>query len=143
MANHIEDEKLYGLADIYNEHGKKEMYNYVRNELGIRNPSELFKRMIKKDFLGYNRDRDIFQFNQKEHEDNVFISLESLCTPVVTKPHVETIEKHSNAMEKLVYELMENRLLEISKYVTIVPYSKQLVLDRTALMQDGYNVIIQ
>lgn len=143
MANHIEDEKLYGLADIYNEQGKKEMYNYVRNELGIRNPSELFKRMIKKDFLGYNRDRDIFQFNQKEHEDNVFISLESLCTPAVTKPHVETIEKHSNAMEKLVYELMENRLLEISKYVTIVPYSKQLVLDRTALMQDGYNVIIQ
>lgn len=143
MAYHIEKEKLYELADIYNDQGKKEMYKIIRNELGIKNSSAFFKRMTEKDFLGYNTERDIFQFDQKEHEDSVFISLDTLCTPSVIKPHVETIEKHSSAMEKLIYELMENRLLEINKYVTIVPYSKQLVLDRTSLIQDGYKVIIQ
>lgn len=143
MTNHVEDEKLCELARMYNNQGKKEMYKYIRDILEIRNPSELFKRMTRKEFLGYHKEKDVFQFDQKEHEDNVFISLETLCAPTVVRTHDKTVEKHSNAMERLIHELIENRLLEISKYVTIIPYSKQLVLDRSLLIQDGYNVIIQ
>lgn len=41
----------------------------------------------------------------------------------------------------LIRELIGNRLLELSKYVTIDSLSKRIIIDKTTLTTDGYQLI--
>ena len=44
-------------------------------------------------------------------------------------------------MEKLVKELLSDRLLEISRYITIDSLSRTILIDRTSLNANGYRVV--
>lgn len=43
-------------------------------------------------------------------------------------------------MEKLVNELINNRLLTLSRYITLDGSSRTILIDRTSLSQDGLNI---
>ena len=44
-------------------------------------------------------------------------------------------------MDKLIRELIGDRLLELSKYVTIDYLSKRIIVDKITLETDGYQLI--
>ena len=89
----------------------------------------------------YNQNQDKFEANITS--EDIFMSMEELCSPVVLK-HEEAqpmVDQRPAAMEKLIHELIGDRLLELTKYITIDSISKSIIIDQTALRNDGYNVI--
>jgi hypothetical protein len=95
--------------------------------------------------LEYMPEEDKFKIHSGPSDsDNVFMSMEELCTPAVTQSqHQATIKMDSRpeAMEKLIQELIGDRLLEIRRYVTLDSLSKTLIIDKTSLVSDGYQVV--
>jgi hypothetical protein len=43
-------------------------------------------------------------------------------------------------MEKLIQQLLGDRLLELSKYITLESSSKTMIIDQTSLKNDGYQL---
>ena len=73
------------------------------------------------------------------------MSMEELCSPIIPQ-HVrnkeqQEIDSRPAAMDKLIRELIGDRLLELSKYVTIDSLTKRIIVDKTTLTMDGYQLI--
>ena len=57
-------------------------------------------------------------------------------------PEAEKISSsRPEAMEKLVRDLIGDRLLELSRYVVLDTLSKTMVVDKTSLENDGYQLV--
>ena len=140
----INSQELRLLAEKYNSDGKQAMYVYLREEYGIHNPTCIFKRMKKHPELGYHPETDRFLFdeNSAESEDKVFMTIDELCASnkKVKESPVEQQPDKSKEMEKLIQELIGDRLLEISRYISINSISKTMIIDKTSLTRDGYQV---
>ena len=140
----INSQELRLLAEKYNSDGKQAMYVYLREEYGIKNPTCTFKRMKKHPELGYHPETDRFLFdeNSAESEDKVFMTIDELCASnkKVKESPVEQQPDKSKEMEKLIQELIGDRLLELSRYISINSISKTLIIDKTSLVRDGYRV---
>lgn len=44
-------------------------------------------------------------------------------------------------MEKLIRDLIGDRLLELSRYVALDTLSKTMIIDKTSLENDGYQLV--
>ena len=44
-------------------------------------------------------------------------------------------------MEKLIQELLGDRLLELSRYISLDSLSKTMIIDQTSLKSAGYRVV--
>ncbi len=145
----VNDEALVKLADIYNCEGRMAVKKTLEDEYGVKNPYPIIRRMKENPALGY--DKVAGRFIPKEEvisePDGVFMSIEELCTPIHTnsisneKAAVEAVQ--SAAMEKLIHDLIGERLLELSRYVTISQMSKTVIVDRASLEHDGYTLTVQ
>ena len=144
----VHDSELKKLAEIYNKKGKKEMYVLLSKQYGIKNPTCVFKRMRNKPELAYDEGLDQFfaEMRNDVNPEDVFISMVELCvskTPKqCKKADVDYEQKRSNAMEKMIRELIGERLLELSRYVTLDSLSKTMYVDESSLKNDGYQVMI-
>ena len=140
----INNQDLRFLAEKYNSDGKQAMYAYLQSEYGIKNPTCTFKRMKKHPELGYHPEKERFLFdeNSTESEDKVFMTIDELCASnkKVKESSVEQRPDKSKEMEKLIHELIGDRLLELSRYISINSISKTLIIDKTSLVRDGYQV---
>ena len=45
-------------------------------------------------------------------------------------------------MDKLIHELISDRLLELSRYVTLETSSRKIFIDKTSMIADGYTAVI-
>lgn len=68
------------------------------------------------------------------------MSMEELCSPVNIE-QIQKIDNRSIAMEKLIQDLLGDRLLELSKYIILESSSKTMMIDQTSLKNAGYKVI--
>lgn len=141
----VKKEDLKELAKVYNSNGKAAIYKELRTRFEIKNPYFVFKRMCEDPDLCYNPETDHFETVITEHEETVFMSMDELCAPIIPR-RVSTqseneMESRSVAMDKLIHELIGDRLLELSKYVTIDSLSKRIIVDKTTLTQDGYQLV--
>ncbi len=92
----------------------------------------------------YNPEMDQFSESCTSNEDNVFMNLDELCgTTVATVKSSSTIvaDNRPRAMEKLVHELISDRLLTLSRYITLDSSTRTILIDQTSLSADGYQVI--
>ena len=142
----IHDEELQKLAQVYNTEGKKGLYGMLREEYGIKNPYFVFTRMKEKEELGYIPEQNRFGVQPAPGEaEGGFMSFEELCAPAVLQhrktPAGQTADSKPEAMEKLIRELIGDRLLELSRYVVLDRLSKTMIIDRTSLMNDGYQLV--
>lgn len=97
----------------------------------MKNPYFVLRRMYETPTLAYDAEIDQFQTE--------------LCSPIVTQ-HVSSKEQQEldsrpAAMDKLIRQLIGDRLLELNKYVTIDSLSKRIIVDKTTLTQDGYQLV--
>ena len=104
----------------------------------------MYKR--QKEDRGDKPEQDHFQTESRlEDPDGIFMSMDELCSPVVPQHVMREAEKiyssRPEAMEKLVRDLIGDRLLELSRYVVLDTLSKTMVVDKTSLENDGYQLV--
>ena len=69
---------------------------------------------------------------------------ETLCSPAVVKPYKQTeaaADCRPAALEKLVHELISDRLLTLSRYIALDMSTKTILIDQSSLAADGYHII--
>lgn len=141
----ITDEELKELAELYNSEGKRAVYEVLKTRFRIKNPYEVVNRMRCKAQLCYDEEKDYFDIGNSVQPESIFMSMEELCSPIVpqhiTKKEQEEIDRRPAAMDKLIRELIGDRLLELNKYITIDSLSKRIIVDKTTLVQDGYQLV--
>ena len=146
MSKRIKDDELKKLARLYNDEGKEHLYSLLRDQHEIKNPYFVLQRMKNKAELEYDPKQDRFRIESgTEEADGIFMSMEELCSPVITR-HVipdkgQISASRPEAMEKLVRELIGDRLLELSRYVALDSLSKTMIIDKTSLESDGYQLV--
>lgn len=130
------------ITDIYNNEGKHAAYEYIKEHYGIKNPTCVMNRMKQDEKTGYDPDTDRFECKSVADE-NIFMGLEDLCNHQMVKQDVpRNTDIKLNAMEKMVHSLISDRLLEISRYVTLDPISHRILVDQTSMRADGYTVCV-
>ncbi|SFQ43900.1 hypothetical protein SAMN04487928_14712 [Butyrivibrio proteoclasticus] len=131
----IKDRNLPELAEIYNSGGKDALYKKLRESFGIKYPWSTLDRMKNIDYLGYNEATDRFSVTRTN----------KLCSPVkpqhICEDKTERNAPKAEVMEKLVKELIGDRLLELSRYVVIDTINKTMIIDKTALTDAGYTLV--
>ena len=135
------------LANIYNTEGKAQMYTVLKEKYLIENPSQVLTCMKKASYLLYDAELDRFNIKDLETtEANIFLDIDSLCARKGNAVKASNATKDENtvhkSMESLVQELIGERLLTLSQYVTLDTSGKILRLDKTSLTNDGYQLIL-
>jgi hypothetical protein len=71
--------------------------------------------------------------------------MDELCSPISQKnvhhSGKQGVDERPVKMEKLIQELLGDRLLELSKYITLDSSTKTMMIDQTSLKSDGYHII--
>lgn len=140
----VNDQELMRVAQTYNENGRLAAYELL-STYGIKYPSSVIKRLKNHSNFVYDNMTDRFEICEHATGDKVFMSLDDLCSPVAitnqSKDNRSKIEMRTGAMEKLIQDLLGDRLLELSKYITLESVSKTMIIDQTLLKNAGYTII--
>lgn len=142
----IDDRTLPELANIYNNKGKVGLYKHLRETYGIKQPWCVLSRMKKSQCLDYESDSDMFlSESSPQPDENLFMTMDELCSPMKPQHIMAEInpqaESKEEAMEKLIKNLIGDRLLELSRYVIMDPLTKTMRVDKTSLDAAGYTLI--
>ena len=75
-----------------------------------------------------------------ESGEGLFLGIEELCalSPAAPAPG-PAAGKHAG-LEKLVQELLGDRLLLLSRYITLDSSTRTMMVDQSSLLADGYTV---
>ncbi len=127
----IKEETLAQIVDIYNEEGRKAAYDFI-DTYGIKQPYAVMKRIKNHPNYSYDAVSDHYTSQLKSNTDEIFMSMDELCSPLEEKGRqsnkIELVTKRTREMEKLIQELLGDRLLELSKYITLESSSKTMVI---------------
>lgn len=143
----IQKEDKKQLAITYNTEGKDAMYSMIREKYMVKNPTCVLTSMKKASYLAYNPENDRFMFGEQEAmEANIFLDIETLCSGKKECNQADISEKSAThlhkSMDALIQELIGERLLTLSQYVSLDPVEKILRIDETWLKSDGYRLIL-
>lgn len=145
MGKSIIGEKLFPeIIEQYNSGGKPAAYDYLRSKYGIKHPYFVINRIRECGKYKYDPDTDQFSKEDKNMCDSVFMNLDELCgTSVFTTERTAktAVDTRPVAMEKLVHELISDRLLTLSRYITLDSSTRTILIDQTSLSEDGYQVV--
>lgn len=137
----VTEREMLELAQVYNTQGKQIMYQQLREQYDMKQPSGFFRRMKASTQLVYDEESDSFQI-VSEASDEVFMSMEELCAPVATKRQPAVKETmREDEMRNLIQELIGERLMELSRYVKLDSHSRTVLVDVTSLKNDGYTIV--
>lgn len=122
---------------IYNEKGKKEAFKYIENVLQ-RKPGNVLYRLRNNPEYGYSKVSDKFNCSYEQ----TFLSIEDLCNQAMVKKetHIETVTTTDAAYESLINTIIKEKLLEYSKYIKLDMSLHSCIINKTALIDAGYNV---
>jgi hypothetical protein len=140
----IEEKAFPEIIKQYNSGGKTAAYDYIRSNYGIRHPYFVINRIKECGKYSYNTDTDHFSETFTTTGDNVFMDLDELCSrPVISEVCAtkSVTDSRPAAMEKLVRELISDRLLTLSRYITMDSSTRMILIDQTSLSADGYQIV--
>lgn len=145
MSNTIVKEELFPeIVETYNREGKKAAYDLIRGRYGLKNPYFVISRIKRASGYEYDPVSDCFFERKAETDESIFMDLDELCMPSV-KPEGTIAgmipDERTEALEKLVHELISDRLLILSRYITVDSSNRTIMIDQTSLSTDGYRVI--
>ena len=140
----INEDKFPEIVDLYNNYGKAAAYDHMKSIYGIKNAGYVINRIKKSDTYTYDPEKDRFLQTEKPTTESVFMSLDDLCETSLEKaaPPLNAItDPRPAAMEKLVHELISDRLLTLSRYIIMDSSTRSILIDQTSLSADGYKVV--
>ena len=134
------------IAKIYNESGNQAAMEYIQENYGSKAPRGVIMRI--KNSPGFSFDsvnNKIITSNASEGE--IFMGVEELCNKKVANeiPTLKTVSVsgiEDITLELLYKDLMQEKLMELSKYIKLNRYSNTVIIDKTALKMDGYQITI-
>ena len=142
MSATVKEEDFPAIVEVYNTEGRKAAYDLIRSRYGVKVPYCIIRRIEKHPDYEYDKEQDCFRDRRQSTGDGAFLSLDELCcTTPVHRIQEEPAALRSQRMEKLIHELMSDRLLELGKYVVIDPSERTIIIDRTSLVENGYTVV--
>ena len=74
----------------------------------------------------------------------MFMSIEELCKTPASNPIAQKDASPSacgNGLNALIQTLISDRLLELSRYVTLDVENRTIMIDQTGMRSDGYHVV--
>ena len=140
----IGEEAFPKIIEEYNSGGKTAAYDYLRSQHGIRHPYFVINQIKVCGKYSYDADTDHFCVTETSTADSVFMDLDKLCNRTTLSPTRKTeavTDPRPAAMERLVHELISDRLLTLSRYITLDSSTKTILIDQTSLSADGYQVV--
>jgi len=145
MRIKVTSDKYPEIIEVYNTEGKTAAYDLIRSRYGIKNPTCVMKRIKSNASLGYNNETDRFVASI-QNETEIFMNLNDLCeNRAATSISAERFLNQNDrvkALEGMVHSLISDRLLELSKYVLLDPISKRILVDKSSMQADGYQVLV-
>ena len=142
----IKESMFPEIIDLYNTEGKAAAYDLIRSKYGLKHPYSTILRIKQSGRYIYDEEADRFISSDVDASaESVFIGLDELCgTSASDNPtrqnEAEPIDRPA-AMEKLVRELMSDRLLMLSRYITLDTSSRTVLIDQSSLSSDGYKIV--
>jgi len=142
----IKESMFSEIIDLYNTEGRTAAYDLIRSRYGLKHPYSTITRIKRSGKYLYDEESDRFiSSDAGTSAESVFMGLDELCgTPVpVSATHsaeLNTVDR-SSAMEKLIRELMSDRLLMLSRYITLDTSSRTVLIDESSLSSDGYKIV--
>ena len=141
----IKEDEFPEIVKQYNLGGKTTAYDYLRSTYGIKNPYFVLDRIKRCDKYDYDPETDQFTGAlTSTTADDVFMDMDELCGTAVSKRAESSgkiVDGRPAALEKLVQELISDRLLTLSQYVTIDSTTRTVYIDQSSMSVDGYRVI--
>ncbi|WP_352419792.1 hypothetical protein [Proteiniborus sp.] len=145
MAN-VPKEDYEKIANIYNESGDKATLEYIGENYRIKAPKGVLMRIKK--FPGFSYDAEKKKIIiPKTSEREIFMGIDEICNKkasneISTRKAVSVNEIGDITLELLYKDLMQEKLMELSKYIKLNRYSNTVIIDKTALSMDGYLITI-
>lgn len=133
------------IAKVYNESGNKAAMEYITNIYGTKSPRGVLMRIKKSP--GFSYDEKSQKIIIKSKEESLFMGIDELCS----KPYPREIppaivhNKYSqidNTLDALYKELLQEKLVELTKYIKLNRVANTIYIDKTTLLADGYNMTI-
>lgn len=140
----IKEDMFPEIIEQYNSGGKAAAYDLIQGRYGLKNPYFIMRRIKKCRKYTYDPDMDQFTDVGVSASDSVFMDLNELCGTVVAKtqePINAVSDSRPAAMEKLVHELISDRLLILSRYIALDSSTRTILIDQTSLTTDGYQIV--
>ncbi len=142
MGKTIISEDIFpALVDVYNREGKTSAYDMIRNRYGVKNPFFVINRIKKCGKYTYDPENDRFSAAESDAANRVFMDLDELCGTIVSETAGTIEDSRPAAMERLVHELISDRLMMLSRYITLDSSSRTIMIDQSSLSADGYRIV--
>lgn len=142
MGKTIISEDIFpALVDVYNREGKTSAYDMIRNRYGVKNPFFVINRIKKCGKYTYDPENDRFSATESDAANRVFMDLDELCGTIVSETAGTIEDSRPAAMERLVHELISDRLMMLSRYITLDSSSRTIMIDQSSLSADGYRIV--
>lgn len=141
----VRKEDFVKIVKIYNESGNKAALDYISNEYGTKAPNGVLYRIKKSPGFTYD------EFNNKiiinNDEEPLFMGIDEICNRQVSndtsKGVVQKIHySQEPSLNSLYKELLQEKLLELSKYIKLDRVTKTIDIDKTSILADGYHMKI-
>ena len=127
---------------IFNTEGKKAAKEFVLSTTSFN--YDYYIKLLKK-YTGYVYNRQMKRYEQPSNESDAFISIDDLlskgkndATPIVASIPEKLYCK--NPIDALNIDLLQDRLMELSKYIKIAPSAKTIEINIISLRESGYDV---
>lgn len=144
MSKMIIEADFPDIVAIYNKSGKLKAYEYIRGKYSIKNPWYTFRRIKESGLYTYDEKNDKYVASEESPDESLFMSIEELCKTPTGKPTVQKETPGSargTSMDALIHTLISDRLLELSRYVTLDVENRTIMIDQTGMRSDGYRVV--
>lgn len=130
------------IIKTYNDQGSQAAITLLETKYGLKSPRSFLSRMKNNSKYQYNHASNKFDATLKTEE--LFLGLDELCNKSKTTPCVPIVPKAAKqpSLSVLMQELMQEKLLEVTKYVQLNRAMNTVSVDKSALISDGYNVVI-
>ncbi len=144
----VSEQEFPDIVKYYNENGKTATYRLLTDTYDLKNPGYVLKRIQRSKRYHYNPAADRYEQPDSAAESALFMSIDELCSSApASADNPDTAGKtaadtRSAAMEKLVHDLMGDRLLELTRYITMSSSDRIVVVDQSSMKADGYTVIV-
>lgn len=130
------------IIKTYNDQGSQATIAFLEEKYGLKSPRSFLCRMKNNTKYQYNHASN--KFGAIIKDEKLFLGLDELCNKSNTIPDVPIVPKAAKqpSLPTLMQELMQEKLLELTKYVQLNRAMNTVSVDKSALISDGYNVAI-
>lgn len=145
MAN-IRRSDYENIVQVFNESGNKATFEYLQQNFGVKYPRDVITRIKKTPGYSYDPVTKKINIDLSEPEEAIFMDIDELCSPISNNnaEAESTVEIPPILNINIIYqELLQEKFLELTKYVKLNRYLNTINIDKSALIANGYRVIIQ